>query len=205
MTEQTCDSFSARIVKYPYDSDERLSLIENILTENETSKRVKDFMEECSLFLPSRVVLYYLIKNDTSSVEISVYSTDNFTQTSIYTPDGTARANGGDRTEDLIDSYLSMNPAEKPHRKLTLADASTDYAAWLEQNESIEKVGENTQVPVIPSLDIGEKDIENLIRNGDYKHAIEIMQGQLDANSKKSCYFADRIRFLNKVIQLKQD
>ena len=198
MNEDRVVRLKAEIEAYPYDSDARISVAEALLANSTDKELVNQQLMEDALFMPSRVVLYFLMHG--AEEKVSAHGSE--AQSGKLSAE---RSGAQDRTVSLIDSYLAENPAEKPRRKLTLADASTDYASWLEQNDK-DEAGENTIQSVETDVTVNVDDpAEILIRNGEYAKAIEIMQRQIADNPEKSCYFADRIRFLNKVIQLKRE
>lgn len=204
MNEDRVVRLKAEIEAYPYDSDARISVAEALLANSTDKELVNQQLMEDALFMPSRVVLYFLMHGaeEKVSAELNSVAHGSEAQSGKLSAE---RSGAQDRTVSLIDSYLAENPAEKPRRKLTLADASTDYASWLEQNDK-DEAGENTIQSVETDVTVNVDDpAEILIRNGEYAKAIEIMQRQIADNPEKSCYFADRIRFLNKVIQLKRE
>ena len=159
------------------------------------------------------------------------------TKQKAYAPKPTASENNSeDRTATLIDSFLEKNPDNQPKRRLTLTDAASDYAAYLEQQEEetlqtppISDAAEKTPQPSAkktvgeikkPEIPLPEP-VENplptakneseskyftetlakiYIKQGKYEEAVEIMRKLSADNPKKSCYFADQIRFLEKVV-----
>lgn len=204
MNEDRVVRLKAEIEAYPYDSDARISVAEALLANSTDKELVNQQLMEDALFMPSRVVLYFLMHGAEEKVSAQLNSVAHGSEAQSG-KQSAERSGAQDRTVSLIDSYLAENPAEKPRRKLTLADASTDYASWLEQNDK-DEAGENTIQSVETDVTVNVDDpAEILIRNGEYAKAIEIMQRQIADNPEKSCYFADRIRFLNKVIQLKRE
>jgi len=54
---------------------------------------------------------------------------------------------------------------------------------------------------IIPELEISEESVKRLIKNRKYTEALEILKKLNLNNPKKSVYFADQIRFLEKVIE----
>ena len=147
----------------------------------------------------------------------------------------------GDRTESLIDKFLRTTQAEEPQprRELTIADATTDYAAFLLQMDDAEPEDEGngrsqrsleliddyigkkperivlqeepeyTPEIALASEEQGDSPEEDFftetlakiyIKQGRYEKALEIIR-KLNLNyPKKNIYFADQIRFLQKLI-----
>ena len=134
-----------------------------------------------------------------------------------------------DRTYSLIDNFLANLPEEKPHRPKPV-DASTDYMAYLMQSEDApdtitavprmqhqelidEFIGQGDtdselQTPALPAEGENEEDedyfTETLakiyIKQGRYTKAMEIIRRLSLKYPKKNRYFADQIRFLEKLI-----
>ncbi len=133
-------------------------------------------------------------------------------------------ANGADtdRTQTLIDSFLSQLP-EQPKSKSRSADATVDYMSYLMQLEDVPTIQNSDKEEDIESLaDDLEEEIgkeahlvhktdpsdtyftETLariyIKQGKYTKAIEIIRRISLIYPKKNRYFADQIRFLEKLI-----
>ena len=142
MNEDRVVRLKAEIEAYPYDSDARISVAEALLANSTDKELVNQQLMEDALFMPSRVVLYFLMHGAEEKVSAELNSVAHGSEAQSG-KQSAERSGAQDRTVSLIDSYLAENPAEKPRRKLTLADASTDYASWLEQNDK-DEAGENT-------------------------------------------------------------
>ena len=141
--------------------------------------------------------------------------------------------------EDTYSIFRTAADESQPtaRRKLTAADATTDYAAFLLQmddaepaaeaapgrsdtliNDFIENKPERIQLqdnpeftPEIPAESEGTEETAEegyltmtlakiYIRQQRYEKALEIMRKVSLNNPKKSAYFADQIRFLQKLI-----
>ncbi|MBP5771629.1 MAG: hypothetical protein J6W75_09755 [Bacteroidaceae bacterium] len=144
-----------------------------------------------------------------------------------------------DRTQSLINLFLSQQTEEPQPRKARPVDASVDYMSYLMQMEDAEPTEEQKEVAVIKEIDSvpqkkeRTKPVETLyddddelapsvldengenepseafftetlariyIKQGKYGKAIEIIR-RLSLNfPKKNRYFADQIRFLEKLL-----
>ena len=176
-------------------------------------------LRKTALFIPDRSVLYHLIEDDKlQPAEV----------TSPRTPKPQADR-ASDRTQSLIESFLNQLPEQSQPRKTHSVDASVDYMSYLMQQPDADAVLEDTmEQEKIGNLDNEEADkptavvvpiekIQNAqetindpyftetlahiyIKQGKYIKAIEIIR-RLSLNyPKKNRYFADQIRFLEKLI-----
>lgn len=211
--------------RYPYYQTARLLMVKNLFREKNA-----DFGKELrkvSLFAADRRVLYYMIESGNPLTEPAV------TKKKTVVKPVAGKRKGSDRTLDLIDGFLAAVPDDQPHRRLTLADATTDYAAYLAQQdddetensrssetgqtvvmENLSSGNDNKQVsediaPTVSEKKVKESVEENYftetlakiyIKQGKYSRAIEIMSRLKADYPKKSSYFADQIRFLEKII-----
>lgn len=94
-----------------------------------------------------------------------------------------------DPTADLLSSFL--NPAKEPDDAEEAQD--DDEPAVDQEDKPAEIQHENEQ--------LSETLARIMIKNGNYRKALEIITELNLKNPKKSIYFADQIRFLNKLIQ----
>ena len=212
------------VERYPFDQSARVNYIGKLFSlRNEAFGRE---LRKASLFVPDRKVLFYMVEGErykiTPQEDAGLKKSENVK----------GIEHDADRTATLINEFLLEMPDDQPKRRLTLADATTDYAAYIEQQENLandpqantktlsskKNIGkkdlpeasfqlagnESLEEPPLPD---GEKDLcftETLakiyIKQGKYEGAIEIMRKLNADNPKKSCYFADQIRFLEKVV-----
>lgn len=215
---------------YPFDQSARIKYIERLFAlQNENFGKE---LRKASLFVPDRKVLFYMIEGEKYKISPN-QATDKKTDVREKKENS---AEATDRTSALINDFLLLMPDDQPKRRLTLADATTDYAAYLEQQDSMEQEEAGSRTETANVYDITEEsekastddvltkehdsyknDNENksgnengecftetlakiYIKQGKYEGAIEIMRKLSADNPKKSCYFADQIRFLEKVV-----
>ena len=206
------------IALYPYYQTARLLLLQNLYILHDPS--FNDELRNAALYITDRRVIFNLI-------EAAYYQLPSI-KADEKTKSGQEAANGEDRTISLIDNFLESIPEEEnvgdkeQRRKPTPADAAIDYVSYLLENENKEDAAHGRpdapqlkgQPEFMPDIDEGlttqEKgDDEDYftetlakiyIRQGRYNKALEIIQ-RLNLNyPKKNAYFADQIRFLEKLI-----
>lgn len=221
------------VARYPYYQAARVLLLQNLFILHDAS--FGEELRRAAVFLPDRKVLFDMVEGGNYEIHAAVESHD-----SEEPAEG-----GADRTTSLIDKFLKTGmQAEEgtaPRRKPTIADATTDYMAYLLQLDDAEvpaasaaDTDERTRrstslidgfiearperivlsetpqyVPEVPGAEEeagAEEDYftETLakiyIKQGRYEKAIEIIR-KLHLNyPKKNRYFADQIRFLQKLI-----
>lgn len=228
--EMSLYELQTTVERYPFDQSARLKYIERLFALQNDSFGKE--LRKASLFVPDRKVLFYMIEGEKYKISPN-QTTDKKTDVREKKENPVEAT---DRTSALINDFLLLMPDEQPKRRLTLADATTDYAAYLEQQDSMEQVEAKTRTDTAnayvrteerekaspdnaltkehESYIIGDEDksenengecfTETLakiyIKQGKYEGAIEIMRKLSADNPKKSCYFADQIRFLEKVV-----
>lgn len=130
---------------------------------------------------------------------------------------------GADRTLTLIDSFLNQQPEPTNSHKPISADASVDYMSYLMQLEDAAPVKDVDNKDADEFLDDASPALNNeeaalahqnaqsdtyftetlariYIKQGKYLKAIEIIKRISLIYPKKNRYFADQIRFLEKLI-----
>lgn len=219
------------VAKYPYFQTARLLFLHNLFLQHDPD--FGDELRRAALYIPDRSVLFRLVEGDNYKPRTS--------RQHAHSPEDRPQS-PAERTLSLIDDFLRVSqPAEdeQPKRKLTLADATTDYAAFLMQMEDavpqdeadpgsqrrlglIDDFIENrperiilqeepeytpeTTTPADGQEDGTEEDYftETLakiyIQQGRYEKALEIIRKLHLIYPKKNSYFADQIRFLQKLI-----
>ena len=117
-------------------------------------------------------------------------------------------------TEDTIDSFISKFGKSSDNTDTLLPEegVTTDYFAEtgvaeilppeLEIKEKAPVIEEETTAPEEKPASNADEEMEKakiLVKNRDYKGALEIMEAIYLNNPKKSIYFADQIRFVRKL------
>lgn len=232
-------ALQAAVKRYPFDQTARIKLVKCLYETH--NNLFGEELRKASLYLPDRSVLFYLTEGD--KYTIKPYASEEETQPEKDQGSSTPNETHADRTSTLINNFLMENPDDQPKRKLSLADATTDYASYLEQMDEEEEKKEPSPaaanaVPLdtkpesnnlsnaeaagqavseAPENALNETHADDMrddgkdkyftetlakiyIKQGNYEGAIEIMRKLSADNPKKSCYFADQLRFLEKVV-----
>ena len=220
LNKETLHKLREYVAVAPYHQVARLLFLQNLFLLHDAT--FGDELRRAALFIPNRKVLFDMVEGNNYEVR-SVVNTIQQVEAETLEP--------SDRTQSLIDSFLAttVEAGVERTRKLTTADATTDYAAFLlamddiapeaEQaddridtylNQATERIVLQDEPEYTP--DFSENEItgaeeeyftETLakiyIKQGNYDKAIEIIT-KLNLNyPKKSSYFADQLRFLRKL------
>ena len=245
MNKETLYELRELTALHPYFQTARLLMLQNLYLLHESS--FDEELRRAALFVTDRTRLFDM-------VEARHYRLRQPQQPKSASADG-------DRTLSLIDDFLgtlqhddapateataSETPASEPpaaeppvrkrkRRKPTAADATVDYAAYLQETDGEAPAQESDTAPMrgqglidkfindeggriqlhdtpeyTPPADEGHKNTDEgyftatlariYIKQGRYSKALEIIK-RLNLNyPKKSAYFADQIRFLEKLI-----
>ena len=226
LNKETLYGLRELVARYPYFQAARLMFLQNLFLLHDPA--FGEELRRAAILLPDRRVLFKMVEGQN-------YELQSFKKAHA-TDEGSTPAN---RTQNLIDQFLhSTLPADDVHgRRITVADATSDYTAFLQEMEDINPVGPSEGVPIERSTKLIDSYIENkpqrivlseevefmpdipeeqdetidegfftealakiYIKQGRYEKALEIIR-KLNLNyPKKNSYFADQIRFLQKLI-----
>lgn len=219
------------VAKYPYYQAARLLFLQNLFLLHDPL--FGEELRKAAILLPDRRVLFQMIEG--SNYEIQ--------PTPLYTGKEENLVDV-DRTQSLIDNFLKETNDDKSggsRHKLTTADATTDYAAFLLQMDDAEPASDSEEhdkidrsaelindfienkperIQLQDSLQYAPECLDDKECEGDspeegyltmtlakiyikqqrYEKALEIIRKVNLNNPKKSSYFADQIRFLQKLI-----
>ena len=219
------------MARYPYFQAARLLFLQNLFLLHDPA--FGEELRKAALHIPDRSVLFKMVEGCNYEIQHTTVEQDK------------AESDGDtDRTRSLIDNFLKNNSTTDENvpgrRKLTVADATTDYAAFLldledaspgkeandpdnqraqRDSELIDEFIENKPGRIVlqdtpeympepedTKEETAEEDYftETLakiyIKQGRYEKAIEIIRKLHLLYPKKNRYFADQIRFLQKLI-----
>ena len=131
--EMSLYELQTTVERYPFDQSARIKYIERLFALQNDSFGKE--LRKASLFVPDRKVLFYMIEGE--KYKISPNQTTDKKTDVREKKESPVKAT--DRTSALINEFLLLMPDDQPKRRLTLADATTDYAAYLEQQDSMEQ------------------------------------------------------------------
>ena len=221
------------VAKHPYYQAARLLLLQNLYLLHDAS--FGEELRRAALYIPDRRVLFRMVEGGHYEIKPTPLQREQ-----------PQPAPSADRTTTLIDDFLNTteeSTAPTKH-KLTVADATHDYASYLLQLDDAEPADEQTEEaeqPADRSAELIDDFIENqpdrirlqdtpeyvpettdeadnattesgdeafltmtlakiYIKQQRYEKALEIIRKVNLNNPKKSSYFADQIRFLEKLI-----
>ena len=176
-------------------------------------------LRKAAVSLPDRSKLFELFDAE-AQLKKTLYT---FPQGAIKSQNVSDDRLPADRTQTLIESFLDQLPESPQPRHTHSADATMDYMSYLmeledakpEQNldnmgdeEDIVEQSVEKSTPLTPYVHKNDPSdtyfTETLaqiyIKQGKYAKAIEIIRRISLINPKKNRYFADQIRFLEKLI-----
>lgn len=182
------DELYALVQRYPYFQPARLLLMRALYQAQDD--RFGPELRKTALHVPDRRKLYELIEGRQALV-------------GAVQPKEQARTDDQpqDRTQSLIDSFLSTLPEQPRPRRQHQADASQDYMAYMmQQNDSSDGASDDEQENEGNDAFLTETLAHIYIKQGKYAKAIEIIRRLSLRNPKKNRYFADQIRFLEKLL-----
>ena len=226
----TLTQLCSLVRRYPCFHTARMLMLLNMYKQHHEA--FGEELRKAALFVPDRKMLFSLIEGYKYVLEPVKKNTP--------LREKADEADGADRTQSLIDSFLSGLPEEQPKRRLR-ADATVDYMAYLLQSEENQPEISLDLTPEMPhqnliddfltkgekrfvltdiqeenvvgsSLSSNEDNDENedyftetlariYIKQRKYDKAIEIIRRLRLKYPKKNRYFADQIRFLEKLIK----
>ncbi len=120
LDKETLHELRELVAKYPYYQVARLLLLQNLFLLHDPT--FGEELRRAALFLPDRRVLFRMVEGSNYDIK----------PTPLSLHEAPAES-GTDRTTSLIDDFLRTadDPTTAAHRPLSMADAATDYAAFL--------------------------------------------------------------------------
>ena len=212
VTEANISDLKEMIVLYPYFLPARLFLLKSMQLSNNMHFAAE--LKTTSIYCSNRRWLYYYLHPE-KILSAEPYRRDKVGKSvgDYFGMMDAIESEGGDTKKSLKSlaqglksarEMLITTPKKSVPEPVTLKPQNTDEIKKEETKTSI-----NSQIEYLNNadyfedsrLEISEINYKNLISQKRYKEAIVIL-GQLNLNNpKKSVYFADQIRFLEKVLE----
>ena len=210
LDRDTLYELRSMIALYPYYQPARLLMLQNLFLLHDPT--FDEELRRAAIYITDRRVLFNMIEG--AHYQLKKHQAAKTEAVADK---------GGSRTMTLIDNFLDSIPKDaeeetKTKRKPTPADAAVDYVAYLleteeETNAADESIPEMKGQDLIDSFINADKGrfelkvepelkptIEKLPENDDDGGEQEIIQRLSLQFPKKNAYFADQIRFLEKLI-----
>ena len=204
LTQETLYELRTLIPRYPYYQTLRLLYLQNLYLLHDAS--FGDELRKNAPYITDRRRLFLLIEGETPLIAPQVPEADVEEETVQSVED---------RTLTLINNFLQTQPSEaaSPVQQL---DYTTDYAAYMLAEETPQvpastAAPEQVEMPAEPATpNVIPDDLDDsyftetlakiYIRQQRYEKALEIIRRLNLKYPKKNAYFADQIRFLEKLI-----
>ncbi len=219
LNSSTLHELRTLVLRYPYFQSARLLYLYNLYLMHDAAFGTE--LRRSALFIADAKVLFYLIEGDAYRLKAESRSATEDAKTAP----ASVGEDEGDRTLTLIDSFLSKQPDEQ--FLTSELDYTTDYASYL-LNVPAEPSAEEEPV-MTPLGDLqtqkqsDEADVEGMpdsdedgdeadgcftetlakiyIKQRRYDKALEIIRKLSLKYPKKNIYFADQIRFLERLME----
>ena len=219
LNSSTLHELRTLVLRYPYFQSARLLYLYNLYLMHDVAFGAE--LRRSALFIADAKVLFYLIEGDNYRLKPESRGEADKAETAP----ASAATDSGDRTLTLIDSFLSKQPDEQ--FLTSELDYTTDYASYL-MNEPSDEVGDDdgdgaAVMTPLDSLEASKSDDETeavdasdsdedegcftetlakiYIKQRRYDKALEIIRKLSLKYPKKNIYFADQIRFLERLIE----
>lgn len=180
------------VENYPYFVPARLMLAK--ASQQSSSIHFARNLKLASLYCSNRRWLYYYIYPEKE------LSTESYRRPGVEKPTGsyfdmiqTIENEGGDTKNSL------KTLAERLKSARSMVVNPTPIIKKSEEKKLLETKSQG--ISLVSEIEISENNAKKLIQDRKYSQAISILRELNLSNPKKSVYFADQIRFLEKVIE----
>ena len=224
---ETLFELRSMLASYPYYQSARLLLLQNLYLLHDPS--FNEELRRAAIYITDRKVLFQMVEAAHYQLQRNRSQSETRTEANSNGGSSSRTISLINHFLDTIpvDEEATAKPKTKSRRKPTPADAAVDYVAYLiecDEEENEEETNNTSQLkgqslidtpeylPQISNDDsnAGLKEGEEgyftetlariYIKQGRYSKALEIIR-RLSLNyPKKNAYFADQIRFLEKLI-----
>lgn len=180
MDRDTLYELRSIVALYPYFQTARLALLKNLHILSDPA--FEEELHRSAIHLTDRRALWTLLHEEVKAKEVvtrlpsAVDATHDYAAYLEKTASAAAQVEG-DRMIEIIDAFLAEDSEAIPERTVV-------------EEEMTAEEGQN---------------VTQLIREGKYSQALEIIKQQSLVVPQKNIYFADQIRFLERVVELKTE
>jgi len=202
------------VERYPYFVQARLLYVKAL--QESHSIHYSSNLRTASVYSPSRRWFYYFVHPE-KMLSTEPYQRNNSGKSSgdYFDMINIIESEGGDARQSLKNlaerlksaRSMVMNPKVPLANKPTIRnDEPVEKTEMEKENPTTDKISTESMGTVstdyffTPEQEISEANAKKLIKERKYSEAIEILRALNLNNPKKSVYFADQIRFLEKVI-----
>lgn len=219
------EQLAALVERFPYFQSARMMYVLGLYQQQD--ERFGAELRKAAINLPDRTRLFQLIEGPAMEPK-GPQRRKRLIADADSDPAGTVAEDASpDRTQSLIESFLAQQPDPPSQRRSRPVDASVDYMAYLMQQDDAQPAPQSP--PVAPPVTSPEEEDDEIpadtvidaqngneeayltetlariyIKQGKYIKAIEIIRRLSLRNPKKNRYFADQIRFLEKLIAIQR-
>ena len=179
------------VARYPFFQTLRMLYLKNLyLLHDET---FGPELRKSALFISDRSKLYYLIEGN----KLTLKPDKDDKSSDLLGEEATNK----DRTLSLIDSFLSeMSDEQSSDSELSLSPPTEDYFQTEVNLSDEEQIEEEAETEELDDSYFTETLAKIYIKQRRYGKALEIIRKLNLKYPKKSIYFADQIRFLEKLV-----
>ena len=134
LNKETLHKLRERLAQYPYNQTVRLLMLQNLFLLHDPS--FGEELRRTALFIPNRRIIFDMVEG--THYKISQAPSP---QKEPMDTDLADSSEPEDRTDNLINNFLSSTSEfniKRNNRPLTVADATTDYAAYLLELDDIQ-------------------------------------------------------------------
>ena len=187
------------VERYPYFVSPRLLLLKAL--QNSNNINFQSFLNDTSIYSSDKKWLHdYIYPEKTEVEEPKQFVRVSKTTGNYFDMISTIESEGGESKQSLKNMAQKLKEARSlvvsqsvDINKKPITQLSEPKINEVEEKSIVAKTVENVQ-------EISEINAKKLISERKYSEAIEILRALNLNNPKKSVYFADQIRFLEKVI-----
>lgn len=148
LNKETLHALRERLAQHPYHHTARLLYLQNLFLLHDAS--FGEELRRAALYVPNRKALFNLVEGAHYEIKKEGYKAEQHPA-----QDTTSNLSPAERTQNLIDNFLSTTPEFQPRRNnrpLTPTEATTDYASYLLELDDITTPEPETESNIIATF-----------------------------------------------------